>query len=356
MEKLQFLACTIEERSRTLESLVNIVEERTRLLEVLVRTTDERSLVLERLILTIEERSRTLECMLAASEQRAQTVQDMVHTIEERSNTLEYVARQSLYSLTHQVDQFQKFYIEAIPKILNLLDEPAFNASKALQLNTDYPIAVQSNDHIDPDSTTEGVSRPTLFVQDCIRVLGTKMITLDLGSGAAGLVYEFAMNQIVAVGIDGSDFCRINGIGFWPLLRNNLFTCDITKPFSFVSAGASELCEFDLITSWEVLEHIGESDLPALFANIRRHLAQHGYFIGSISMLEYDNGAGIPYHVTIKPPEWWRQRFLENGLVILDSHPFIEKLFCRGNGPRYQDYHNYARHPEDGFLFVAKLT
>lgn len=349
---------------------MNIVEERTRVLESLIRITDERLLsleqqlnkgglhsqTLEHMVLTIEERSRSLESMLVASEKRAQSTDYLVSIVEQRSNTLEYVARQSLFALAHQEEQFQKFYTEAIPALLDLKSQPVFNASHLMYLETRYPIAIESNDHLSPDSTTEGVSRPTLFVQDCIRVLGPQMKCLDLGSGGAGLVYEFAMNQVLAVGIDGSDFCRVNKIGYWPLLPNNLFTCDITKSFRFLSCESGAPLTFDLITSWEVLEHIAEKDLPGLFENIAAHIGKDGYFIGSISRVEYVDKAGIPYHVTLQSEKWWKRKFAENNLVMLEKHPFHENLFCRGNGPRFQDYHNYLLHPDDGFLFVSKLS
>jgi len=46
----------------------------------------------------------------------------------------------------------------------------------------------------------------------------------------------------------------------------NLFTCDITKPFEVVQG--SQPVRFDLITAWEVLEHIGPDALDQVFRNI----------------------------------------------------------------------------------------
>lgn len=339
--ELQFLLTTINERSGTIETLMRSIDQRLALLEQSADKADACSQGFESALATIAERSKTTDYLVRVTEQR--------------SNTLEYVARQTLFALTHQQEQFHKFYIEAAPTFLNLQKQPAFNASKVMHLETDYPVAIESNDHLSPDSTTEGVTRPTLFVQDCVRVLGTEMTCLDLGTGAAGLVFEFAMNQVLAVGIDGSDFCRVNKIGYWPLLEKNLFTCDITKPFQFLSRDLQSPFEFKLITSWEVLEHIAENDLPELFKNVAAHLGKDGYFIGSISRVEYVSKAGIPYHVTLRSHEWWKQKFSESNLVMLDEHPFHEELFCRGNGPRFQDHHNYSLQPEDGFLFVAKL-
>jgi hypothetical protein len=341
------LVSIVEERSRSLEvvltdtmKLVSIVEERSRSLEVVLTDTIT-------LVSILEERSRSLEADL-------KDTLTLIHTVEERSRTLEYEAKKQALAADYQNDLLQRLYVESMPAVLGLDQKVAFNASRVLILKTDYPIAVDSNDHISPDSTTEGVSRPTLFVQNCISLLGQDMKCLDLGTGAAGLVFEFAMNQVLAVGVDGSDFCRLNKIGYWPILSNNLFTCDITKPFSFISRDTQGPIEFEVITMWEVLEHIAENDLPDLFSNIAYHLSSRSYFIGSVSLLEYTSGDGIPYHITKKPREWWKSKMLESGLAMLDRHPFNEKFFCRGNGPRFQDFHNYFTNPSEGFLFVAQ--
>lgn len=301
-----------------------------------------------------EERTRTLEHLLLMAEQRASSLEQILSIVEKRSRTLEYLANQLSYADQYQIDFLQKFYLEAFPLITSADTAAPFNSKQAPKLKTEYPIAFDSHDHVSPDSTTEGVVRPTLFVQDCIRVLGDEIKSLDLGTGAAGIVLEFLMNGIVAVGVDGSDFCRRNKIGYWPLLPRNLFTCDITKPFSFLTTGDQTQIEFDVITMWEVLEHLAAESLEGLFQNITRHLSAQGYFIGSVSLVEYTDAQGNPYHVTLKPRRWWETEFKRYGLELLDEHPFIEKTFPRGNGPRYQDFHNYHQAPEDGFLFVAR--
>jgi hypothetical protein len=175
-----------------------------------------------------------------------------------------------------------------------------------------------------------------------------------LGAGAAGLVFEYVMNGLVAIGVEGADYCRKNKVGYWPLLPGNLHTCDITHPFHFKQIDGDTPVNFDVITMWEVLEHIAESDLASLLQNVEGHLESTGYFMGSISLVEYVDANGIPYHVSLKPKSWWREKFRENGLVMLDDHPFNDRLFCRGNGPRFQDFHNYFANPHEGFHFVAQ--
>jgi hypothetical protein len=295
-----------------------------------------------------EERSRTLEAQLNDS-------LILMRTMEERSRTLEYQANQSLYATTYQVNLLQKWYVESMQANSPAVDAPAVVEALSIKLETSHPIALSSNDHLMPDSTSEGFARPTAFVTHCIDVLGSDIRCLDLGVGAAGLIFEYVANGLIAVGIDGSDHCRKNRIGYWPVLPNNLYTCDITHPFCFKWPDGGRV-SFDLITMWEVLEHILESDLGILLKNVKKHLGKDGYFIGSVSLIEYADKKGTPYHVTLHSKLWWADKFNEYGLVMLDSHPFNEHLFCRGNGPKFQDFHNYLDSPNDGFHFVAQIS
>ncbi|KXU90932.1 hypothetical protein CI15_03235 [Paraburkholderia monticola] len=348
---------------KRLESLERLNDLRTPIahIETVLATADERATTfvsqlsaLDSLLRVVEERSRTMDSLLRVVEERSRTMDSLLRVVEERSRTLEYETRQGVLASNYQIDFLLKLYVEAMSASRTFSDSVVFDAARLIELKTDFPIAYGSNDHLSPDSTMEGVSRPTLFVQNCIAALGKDMRALDLGTGAAGIVYEFAMNGVLAVGIDGSDFCRRNKIGYWPLLDNNLFTCDITREFDFVSRDTNAVSQFDLVTMWEVLEHIGEEGFPSLFANIRKHLRDDGFFIGSVSFVEYNDPAGNPYHVTLKPWEWWEEKFREFGLEVQAEHPFNEKWFPRGNGPRFQDFHNYERNPDEGRLFVAR--
>lgn len=316
---------------------------------------DERSKRLEFLTSVVEERSRTLESLLYVIEERSRMLENLLIVQDQRSQTLEYLINKGNYAAQYQIDQVHKIHIDILKTSTSYRQLTSYyNSTGVLELITEFPIATESNDHISPDSTIEGLFRPVPFVKDCIRILGQEIKCLDLGTGAAGTVFEFVMNKVIAVGIDGSDYCRANDIGYWPVLTNNLFTCDITKPFSFLFKNTGDAVHFDVITIWEVLEHIHERDLSELLTNVSKLLSEQGYFIGSISLVEYVDRDGIPYHVTLKPKQWWKQKFLENKLIMLEEHPFNERIFCRGNGPRYQDFHNYEINPNEGFWFVAQ--
>lgn len=86
------------------------------------------------------------------------------------------------------------------------------------------------------------------------------------------------MNQVLVIGVDEYVFYRLNKIGYWHNLTNNFFNCDIIKPFRLQLRDTQALIQFDIITMWEVLEHIAEGDLYSLLGNITCHLNGKGYF------------------------------------------------------------------------------
>jgi 2-polyprenyl-3-methyl-5-hydroxy-6-metoxy-1,4-benzoquinol methylase len=279
---------------------------------------------------------------------------ELTKIIEERSRTLQYIGEQNGDALRYKIELDHKNFVQQVRDSAARGAKPLPDASPIVILTTQSPLAVSSNDYINPESTLEGDVRPTNFVLDCINILGSQMSCLDLGVGAGGLVYEFVVNDVFAVGLDGSDFCKRYRVGYWPLLVNNLFNCDLTESFQLTSCINSDVFRFDLITMWEVLEHIDEADLAALFKNVVEHLDAEGYFVGSISLLEYVDKSGHPYHVTLRPKAWWADVFSQNGLAMCDYHPFNTNFFCRGVGRNYHDHHNYEMNPAAGFHFVAR--
>lgn len=246
------------------------------------------------------------------------------------------------------------FYGDAI-KILERNGSNILRHNREIKLITDHKIAVESNDHIFPESTLEGLVRHPRLAKKAKEIFGDKMSFLDIGCGAGALVFDFAFEGILSIGIDGSDTCLKAHNNYWRVLPDNFFTCDITKKFSLTDS-AEKTKQFELITSWEVLEHIPEAGLSQMLKNIYDHLADGGYFIGTASLLEYSNPkTGVVYHVTLQNKEWWSNLFGENGLQIIESgHPFSFNDFYRGVGDRYQDLHNYMDNPRAGFQFVAK--
>jgi cyclopropane fatty-acyl-phospholipid synthase-like methyltransferase len=103
---------------------------------------------------------------------------------------------------------------------------------------------------------------------------------------------------------------------------------------------------------WEVLEHIADRDLDALFDNIKSHLKPDGMFVCSIALVPDDHG-GASYHRTVQPRAWWEQRFRGMGMPMTDDHSFAFEDFARGTSSGPVDG-NYREDPGLGFHAVAR--
>src|SRR5262245_21187354 len=186
---------------------------------------------------------------------------------------------------------------------------------------TDHPIASDSLDHTQPRGTAQDNSRNRRFnwkLYELFSELDRPMRVLDLGCAGGGFVRDCLYDGRLAVGIEGSDYSAGFGRAEWPVLGGRyLFTADITRPFE-VRAGetpaAGTRVPFDVISLWEVMEHIAEADLPAVFSNIARHLAPGGLVIASIS------DEPLPHHQTRRDRTWWLGRFRDAGLAPVDSY------------------------------------
>lgn len=142
-------------------------------------------------------------------------------------------------------------------------------------------------------------------------------MTLDVQGGE---VRDFIDDGHVAVGLEGSDWSKKLGRAEWGRTPT-LFTANITKPFDLFEN--ERPVKFDVVTAWEVMEHIAEHDLPQLTKNVLHHLANGGLWIMSIST-EEEIIDGRKLHQTVKPKGWWLERF--NGLGF-SHHEKLNKYF-----------------------------
>lgn len=173
-----------------------------------------------------------------------------------------------------------------------------------ITIETEYPVALDSPDHLltlrqDQGGSTVDNSRNREFTENLYKQFPDRKISvLDLGCSGGGFCLDVLMDYHFAVGLEGSDYCLKHQRASWSKAPHCLFTCDVSRPFRVLRFGSPVL--FDVITSWEMIEHIPEERLPFLFDNIKRHLAPGGFFIGSISPVY-----GPPYHQTVAPRSWW---------------------------------------------------
>lgn len=184
-----------------------------------------------------------------------------------------------------------------------------------ISVQTKFPIAYESPDHLVPFGTTRDNSTNKKFVDYMARKLKSELPNrqlgaLDLGCSGGQLVKDFLDLGWMAVGLEGSDFSLKHKRANWPALAGkNLFTCDITKPFA-VLAG-DKPARFHLITMWEVLEHIHPNDLRQLFDNILAHMDSGGYFVASTTSTP-DVHDGVDLHQTKWTNAEWRKWLAES--------------------------------------------
>jgi cyclopropane fatty-acyl-phospholipid synthase-like methyltransferase len=179
-----------------------------------------------------------------------------------------------------------------------------------VKIITDHPLAEWSPDHIHPkgtatDSTTNAGFNRKLFAL----IPGVSL--LDLGCAGGGLVASIIYDHGFAIGVDGSDYSKQRSRASWSTIPGNLFTADITHPFTLEDDKGNPVL-FDVVTAWEVLEHIPESSVEAMMSNVERHLSPEGLFICSISQSR-DHWEGFDYHVTIEQRPWWIGKLGELG-------------------------------------------
>ena len=187
--------------------------------------------------------------------------------------------------------------------------------TEPVHLVTDHPVAIYSNDHLHPWGTAHDNTRAPFFIRKCEELLGKNegLAFMDIGCSGGGIVLDALLRGHFAVGLEGSDYSLKRQRAEWRALRNNLFTCDVVYPFEVRNA-REELVQFDIISAWEVLEHIPESGVDQMVKNVLKHLKPGGFFIGTASQAEdAEPVSGAVLHITIRPQEWWEARFMRHG-------------------------------------------
>jgi hypothetical protein len=251
------------------------------------------------------------------------------------------------------LDGIQVALTECLDRLADLEAFALENAPSAMTINTDHPVAIYSDDHKFPRGVRNDNSRHPRFVRAVEQVFNRKVRHLDLGCAGGGLVLDFLLRGHESVGIEGSDFALREQRAEWRVIPRHLFTADITKPFSFSRADGSK-ARFDVITAWEVLEHIPEASLSGMCTNLRENLSEDGIFVGSIATFEdRDPETGAVWHVTVKPRDWWLEAFAAHGLEAVEG-VFHARDYVRGGGnsrvgPSGRWDWDAERNPELGF-------
>lgn len=184
---------------------------------------------------------------------------------------------------------------------------------KMVTIDTQFPIAKLSPDHTHPHGTKRDNSRNHHFNAKLYSLFDTPMRIMDLGCAGGGFVKDCLDDGHFAIGLEGSDYSKNLGRAEWSTIPGSLFTCDISKPFSVKMNDIG--IRFDVVTAWEVMEHLKEGELEVLSSNVRNHLLEQGLWIISVATCpDFQNG--IHLHQTVKPREWWDRWFRTFGWCI----------------------------------------
>ncbi|MDL2266662.1 glycosyltransferase [Desulfovibrio sp. OttesenSCG-928-G15] len=289
------------------------------------------------------ERTGHVESMITA-------LQHTQNSANERSSVMSQDAFMEVH--TH-IDWVQRDILVALKERID------FNKQQGFSCITDYPVAYDSPDHIHPIGTLNDHTRHPRFVRACEQLFPDKKMLsfLDLGCSAGGMVWDAILRGHIGVGLEGSDISLLQQRAEWRLLKESLFTCDIGKPFLLTRDGSSAY-QFDVISAWEVLEHLTRESLHILFTNLSTHMHADSIFACSISQI--DGGFtddGKPLHQTIEPLSWWQDLAQEHGLIAMNPSPLTHFDYARGNGNPsiyYRPNSSYREQPNDCELVVFK--
>ncbi len=227
-------------------------------------------------------------------------------------------------------------------------------------VETSKPVAYDSPDHIQPWGTARDNSSDLRFNWRLYKWRETTRISvLDLGCSGGGFVKSILDGGGTAVGIEGSDYSLKNKRAEWATIPGNLFTADITAPFqvSFKATADDKptAALFDIVTAWEVMEHIRADQLPQVAENILQHLAPGGVFIASISPFE-EVINDVSLHQTLMDEAAWMESFAKLGLV---QQPFVRKAFAsdwvRGGDNAPGSFYVTATAEGDGVIKAGNL-
>src|SRR6267143_4413012 len=204
----------------------------------------------------------------------------------------------------------------------------------SLILRAERECAYDSPDHLMPWGTRWDRSTNARFNEKLWLMYPQTQVVkvLDLGCSGGDFVKSCIDDGHFAVGIEGSTFSKNHKRSAWAIIPDYLFTCDITRPFQLsIQSGAEEQnVNFDVVTSWEVIEHIKEEDLPARATNVHAHLCPGGLWIMSVANWEDVHG-GVRLHQTVKPREWWRDKFVSLVVEPLEQHRlYFARQYVRG--------------------------
>lgn len=132
---------------------------------------------------------------------------------------------------------------------------------------------------------------------------------LDVGCGEGYYVRDALEEGIDAYGIDTSSYAVENALDE---VKDRISFGSITEiPFGDE--------EFDVMTAFDVIEHIHPKDTLDAVAEIRRVLKPDGIIIITTPSSNFGDWVSDLTHINVRPPKFWK--------LILEEHNFEVRLF-----------------------------
>lgn len=100
--------------------------------------------------------------------------------------------------------------------------------------------------------------------------------------------------------------------------------------------------KFDVVCTFEVLEHICEENLDNIIGTIRRHLGPESIFLGTASLQD-----DLDVHVTVRERPFWLDKFSQHGLIPHPQHEEFEGILARN--------HPFNWHADNTNVFALKV-
>lgn len=153
------------------------------------------------------------------------------------------------------------------------------------------------------DQTAQHIKRH--FINSTINNLtpnnSTPSTLLDVGCAKGFLVLSLRNLGINAIGIDASEYA----ISSTPEEVKDFIAHGLVEDLETCREG-----QFDIVTAFDVLEHLDEKDVPQACKNLL--FAADKYIIVCVPTWKVEGDLDVT-HKTIRPREWWEEQFREAG-------------------------------------------
>lgn len=168
------------------------------------------------------------------------------------------------------------------------------------------------------------------FASNCISRYGVKSV-LDLGCGSGILTHAFRSRGVNTCTVDANPIAAKDS----PYIDENHFLARTDKALDIRDEQGNRK-KFDLITSFDHVEHIEDKTIHIFMSNVKEHLADDGIFIFIAHTFTYP-GDQAHIHCNTSPKEYWIQKLEENGMREIvpdfrinrsggDAHEIFAKL------------------------------